>query len=65
MTKELSRYWIVSSMEWGDIGIEMSVKCDINQALKYYQNETDDYSEDIDIYPVSKYDLYASELDIL
>lgn len=65
MTKDKSRYWIVSSAELGDIGIDMLVKSDMNQVLDYYQTETLDFTEDIDIYPVSKYDLYASELDIL
>lgn len=64
-----SKYWIISDSEYGDIGIEFDRPMNEQSAITYYKQQYDiDYlllDAIIEAYPVTKSELYLSNLDIL
>lgn len=64
-----SKYWIISDSEYGDIGIEFERPMSEQTAITYYKQQFDiDYlllDAIIEAYPVTKSELYLSNLDIL
>ena len=69
MNTNKSKYWIISDSEYGDIGIEFERPMSEQRAITYYKQQFDiDYlllDATIEAYPVTKAELYLSELDIL
>ena len=69
MNENKSKYWIISDSEYGDIGIEFERPMSEQTAITYYKQQFDiDYlllDATIEAYPVTKAELYLSELDIL